>query len=99
MVSFRPITKIQCLLDHIGFSITYAYDDLVFVEHNVFLLQFEKGNEHIALFLNVQSDQDKREKLIKNLQKAGSACELTVAYKGLFSLEQKDNNEISISFF
>ena len=33
------------LLEELGHEVTYAYDDLVFVNHNGFLLQFDNTGE------------------------------------------------------
>lgn len=98
MVPFRPITRIQEMLDSIGLSITYAYDDLVFIEHNAFLLLFEKEHKHISLYLNVQSEKAEREGIINKLQTAASERDLIITSKGFFEMEQLENSKIAIRF-
>ena len=42
---YRPLGLVKQLLEEIGIEVTYAYEDLVFVQHNPILLQFGKVGE------------------------------------------------------
>ena len=42
---YRPLGVVKQLLEEIGMEITYAYDDLIFIQHNPVLLQFGKVGE------------------------------------------------------
>lgn len=41
-VPYRPLGLVKEALEQIGIEVSYAYEDLVFIQHNHFLLQFGK---------------------------------------------------------
>ncbi len=68
-VPYRPLGIIKTILESLGFEVTHCYEDLVFVEHNAFLLRMEEKGEEVSLLFNMESDEDKRDEiaaLIKN---------------------------------
>lgn len=42
---YRPLGMVKAMLETIGIEITYSYEDLIFIQHNHFLLQFGKSDE------------------------------------------------------
>ena len=58
---FRSIVNIKTIIEHSGLSISYLYDDLIFVKHNAYILRFddEKPN-HFFLHFNEESDEAER---------------------------------------
>lgn len=55
----RPLGVLREIMEAIGFEATYAYDDLVFASHNVFMVQFpEHAGEPLRLFFNKDCEED-----------------------------------------
>lgn len=45
---YRPLGYIREVVNQLGLEVTYIYEDLVYIEHNAFLLQMgDRGKSHI----------------------------------------------------
>ena len=98
-IPFRPLIKVHELMYQIGYEPGYAYDDLVFSNDAVFLLQFGV-EEHYALKLFVNKDCEKVEmqRIINKIMHEHNK-ELVVNYAGMFSLQyKKGSGKIEILF-
>lgn len=87
--------------DATNLDISYAYEDLVFSEHGLFLLQFR--NPEGTLFdcwFNHEIDEPDEIRLFDSLVKTGTLNTATITYKGHFKLHQTVGTEqIHIEFF
>jgi hypothetical protein len=76
----------------------YAYDDLVFSDYGVLLVQFDENKEHhLRCFFNKDYDQENQKNTLKKLEEASRANQFAVELRGYFDLEQVDG-EIKINF-
>lgn len=99
-VPYRPLGHIREMINALGLEVTYIYDDLVYVEHNAFLLQMGEQGEVVYLYFNTESAPGQRDEITGQLEKAGRARELAVQRKGTFSMVQvPDDERIEMSFF
>lgn len=94
----RPLGIVKEMIDATGLSVTHVWDDLVFIEHNAFILQFGEKGEDISLHFNTDSEEDKRDEIITKLIAEGQKQGLVVSYVGTYSLMQKDDENIDIEF-
>jgi hypothetical protein len=94
----KPLTRIQYLVEKLGLKITYAYDDLVFIEHNAFLLKMGVRGEDVFAYVNVEADEKEYPAIIEKLIAEGAKEELIVKYSGRFKLTDAGNEQISIEF-
>lgn len=97
----RPLGIVKEIVEESGLTVTYAYDDLVFVENNPFLIRFddEKGN-HLQLFFNKDCEANAATALEQKLEKASLARNMTITNCGRYELKQKEGSEeIEIAFF
>jgi hypothetical protein len=97
-VPLKPLNRIQFVLDKLGLKITYAYDDLVFVEHNAFLLKMGERGEDIYVYVNVEADKKEYPAIIEKLIGEGIKEELIVTCNGRFKLTDSGNEQIQIEF-
>ena len=88
-MSYRPLGLVKDMLGSMGLAITYAYEDLVFVEHNAFLLAFEEGA--VGLHLNVDCPPEEADALVERATAAGAAVDLTVLPRGRYELSADDD--------
>jgi hypothetical protein len=99
-VPLKPLGIIKEMLDGIGLQITYAYDDLLFVEHNAFLLQMGKLGEEVLLYFNTESAREKRDDITNLLKECGRQYRFQVNRKGTYSIVQNEQqNELQLQFF
>ena len=93
------LTPLLQLVEEMGLEITYAYDDLVFVEHSAFLFQFLKKRT-LALYFNKDCPDNDAIRLEQQIKSIGEKNNMTITRKGKFSISQKENEEIlDIVFF
>ncbi len=88
---FRDLEKARLIIkEGVGLDLTYAYDDLVFSEHGVIILQFDDNHEG-GFFCHFHEDcvEEERVKMVAGLVEAGKNMGCDVRIKGRFSLEQK----------
>ncbi len=85
-VPFRPLGIIKMLLETLGFEVTHCYEDLVFIEHNAFLLRMEEKGEEVSLLFNTDSDIDKRNEIEELLKNAGNEYNLRISCSGTYQM-------------
>lgn len=98
-MSIKPLGKLKELVESAGMKISYAYEDLVFLDHNAFLLQF--GNDGRTIFIHTNSEADTGETAegVSRLKKAASAVTDIAFTDGVFyTLTQVEDYNISIKF-
>lgn len=97
---FRPLGKALNVAQSTSLEVTYTYDDLIFVQHNPFLLRFdEKDINTLHLHFNTDCEEDEAKKLSKVLIKAAKMEGLALVEDIEFSMEQKEGTEeIEIRF-
>ncbi|BBO85724.1 hypothetical protein DSCO28_62900 [Desulfosarcina ovata subsp. sediminis] len=100
MTHFRPLGIAKEIVNETGLDVTYAYDDLVFVEHSPFLIKFDDDKpNNLKLFFNVDCETDAAQKLEIQLRQAAEERKFTIEPCGRFELVPKpDTEELDIRF-
>ncbi|WP_372755550.1 hypothetical protein [Labilibaculum sp.] len=95
--TYRELTKIKELIEELGFFISYPFDDLLFVDSNAFLIQFndEKANAFF-LYFNQTLHTDAMENIRGRIEDLATTKKIHIAEKGLFQLQQKADSEDEI---
>lgn len=98
--TLRPLGTVMQVLEELGHKVTYAYDDLVFTEHNDFLLQFSNCAPELSLFFNTQCSHQQVEKIEQQLIPSADRVGLSIVTKGRYSVTGSDDDEnLKIEFF
>ena len=98
-VPYRPLGLIKELLENNGFAITHCYEDLIFVEHNAFLLQMGEKGEEVRLVFNADCHGNARKEIERTLIPAGGTKGLQITAKGTYSVTPNEQDStISIAF-
>ncbi len=92
-VPLRPLGLAKDLIEAVGLDVTYVYDDLIFIEHNAFLLQMEEQGENIGVWFNTESTSADRPEITTKLKAAGKELSLKVSDKGTFSIARQGDDE------
>ena len=93
-IPIRPLGKVKELVESIGLDISYAYDDIVFSDHSLFILQFNDNNPNLlTLYFNIDCEEEEQASVQSKLIMAAKSFGLTIQYKSTFALTQVENEE------
>lgn len=101
-ISYRSLTPIKEVIEETGFNISYPYDDLIFIESNAFLIQYDDTEENaMFLYFNKELNDATSKDLEKKLMQSGKKKKISIVTQGKFSLAQKENSEeeLELKFF
>lgn len=94
----KPLGKITAILADLGLEVTYAYDDLVFVQHSAFLLQFIDESANLKLFINTECEQAVAEQVEKQITEAHAKHGFNIVPSGQFTITENKDETINIEF-
>lgn len=99
-IEFRPLNKVHQFMNEIGYEPGYAYDDLVFSNDAIFIIQFSDTNpKDLKLFINKDCIDSESDRIKTQFKVRAQEEKFLVNYSGNFSLEQKEESkEIQINF-
>lgn len=98
-IPFRPLGILTAALENLGYQVTHCYEDLVFIEHNAFLLRMEEKGEKVSLFFNTDSEPDQRATIAEALTNAGRQHRLTITRLGTYRMTPNGgDNSLSLEF-
>ncbi|NLD99494.1 MAG: hypothetical protein GX640_06430 [Fibrobacter sp.] len=97
-IPYRPLGHVVNVVETLGLDVTYSYEDLVFVEHNAFLLRMGEKSKAVFLYFNTESTVSERKPLTDKLIAAGKQQGLHIRLAGLYSMSQKENEQTEIIF-
>jgi len=100
-VQFYELDKVRFIIkEATDLDVAYAYDDLVFSEHGVFIIQFDsKSPNSLICWFNEECIDTERHTIFKSLTSHAYANGMKIVYKGKFEMAQKEGEEqISIKF-
>lgn len=98
MTEQRQLGKVTALLAGLGLEVTYAYDDLVFVQHSAFILQFTEAPEQLKLFINTECDPAEANDTASNIIAAFDKAGFIVMPVGRFFLTPNEDQTLNIEF-
>jgi hypothetical protein len=100
-VIFRPLDKAIEIAESTGLGVSYAYEDLVFSDNSVFILQFDDTNKNnLLVHFNNDCEPTLVENLISVLTEKSKEKDFQLIRKGTFSLSEiEGTEELQISFY
>ncbi|MEI6758445.1 MAG: hypothetical protein FDX18_03435 [Chlorobium sp.] len=97
--SLRPLGTVIQLLEELGHEVSYAYEDLVFVNDNDFLLQFENTGPVLNLFFNQSCQKTAVDTIEQSIIPAADKIGLSIIKKGLYNVTEQPDENLKIEFF
>ncbi len=99
-IEFYELEKVRFIIkDGSGLDIAYAYEDLVFSEHAIFIFQFDKqSSDSVFCWFNQDCIETDRISILNSLSKSASLNNMKLINKGKFELTQHENEQISVNF-
>lgn len=98
IMSQRPLGKVTALLADLGLEVTYAYDDLVFVQHSAFILQFTEDPAQLKLFINTECDATEANNVASTIVLEFDKAGFSVLPVGRFFLTPNEDQTLNIQF-
>ena len=100
-IAFLPLAEVKMMLEETGNDVSYAYDDLIFVEHTAFLIQFDDEKpENLKLFFNTEIIKAESDSIEKKLAPIAKKRKFNLINCGYFTLKEKeDSEELDVLFF
>ena len=99
-IEFYELEKVRFIVkDACEIDIAYAYEDLVFSEHGLFIIQFLENTKELGCWFNKECLETNKVNMFNALAKSATLNGLELKYKGKFELSQKEGkDEIDIQF-
>lgn len=98
VIPYRPLGLIANTIEETGLSVSYSYEDLIFVESNVILLRMCENPKEVLLYSNENCAEADAKDLEIRMVIAARKEGLQMSYSGKFKLEQLPDKEVNISF-
>ena len=99
-MSLRPLGLATEIIDDLKLEVTYAYDDLLFVQHNTFIVQFDDAQKkNFRVYFNIECEAETVTRLEQALSAAARARECLIENGGKFELvTQEGASEFQLRF-
>lgn len=97
-MSLRKLGVVREIIEAAGMNISHAYDDLVFLDHNAFLLQFTDEQDKLLLHSNHEADKAALKDAIAKLKGVARAHAMTLIDGCDYSLSPADDENLRLEF-
>lgn len=100
-IILHNLEKIRFIIkDATNLDIAYAYDDLVFSEHAILLIQFDLTDSNkLYVWFNKETDPAVKNEMFRSLCVSSDLNKVMLECKGLFEMNQIEGEEnISLKF-
>ena len=94
----KPLGIITAILADLGLEVTYAYDDLVFIQHSAFLLQLTDEPKTLKLFTHSDCDVKEANTVVSNIVLSFDQSGFIVNPSGRYTLKQNEDETLSLTF-
>lgn len=93
-----PLGKVKQIVEAIGMGVSYAHEDLVFLEHNAFLLEFTGSESEVLVHLNIEGNEEELIDDLVRLQDEAESAGLQFNEGCPYRLSEVDEENIRIEF-
>lgn len=97
-MGLKPLGMVKTIVEEAGMDISYAYEDLVFLEHSSFLLQFVDNDLEMKVHVNSEADEVTVRGDIARLQDIALRHGMEFVCDGLYTLTMEGEDGIRIEF-
>ncbi len=94
----NPLGIIKNIVDEAGMGISYVYEDLVFLEHNSYLLQFTDNDQEVLVHKNSEAEEAMVSCDINRLQEIALSNKMRFVAGNVYLLSQDDDENIRLEF-
>jgi len=91
---FRELSPIKELVEELGFTISYPFDDLLFVDSNAFLVQFNDSEANsFFIYFNESLNPLAAKELGNKITSLACTKKIQIKLEGKFQLTQKNEHD------
>lgn len=91
---YRPLGKLSNIINATSLEMVYAYDDLVFSDHAVFIFRFDASDPNLLfLYFNKDCEQETVFTYEKQLREKAEMEGFKICSVGVFQLQQIEGKE------
>lgn len=92
-IPYRPLGMIATMLEGLGFQPTHFHEDLVFVEHNAFLVQMGEEGKDLHVWFNVDCESGKTGDIMDAFQSQAEVFDFNIQQSGTYKMVANSENE------
>ena len=97
-MSLKQLGVVKDIVESAGMGISYAYDDLVFINHNALLLQFIDKKSELVIHVNSEADESAIQGDIIRLKAEATAKKMSLKDGIKYTLSQGEDENIRLEF-
>lgn len=97
-MGIRQLGIVKEIVESAGMGISYTYEDLVFIEHNAFLLQFTSNDNELLIHINQEADGSVIQGDIARLKAEASTKKMIFRDGTYYTISQGDDENINLEF-
>ena len=94
----RKLGVVREIVESIGMEISHVYEDLVFLNHNGFLLRFTDKDNSICMHRNCEAEEQALEDALAILADAATRQGMTFVQDVPYAVSQTGEEELRIAF-
>lgn len=94
----RPLGTVTEIIESAGMEVSYAYEDLVFLEHSGFLLEFTNRKNEVLIHINEEVVENDLPALLLLMQKKAEERAMVFNIGRYYRLHQQGDGNIHIEF-
>ncbi len=98
-IPHRALGIVREIAAEMGHEVTYAYEDLVFMDHNAYLFQFAPEPHILNLYFNIEFPGNESDEMTSKLVTAAAKRDMQIVRKGHYELAQKPDDNLEVKFF
>ncbi len=93
----KPLGKITAILAECGFEVTYAYDDLVFIESSAFIIQFTDDPTVMKIFRHVDTEPKAAGEAEKTILEEHAKKGFSILPSGQFNITENEGDDETVN--
>lgn len=97
-MGLKQLGIVKEIVEAAGMGISYTYEDLVFIEHNAFLLQFADKDNEVLIHINQEAEGSTIQADIARLKAEASARKMILRDGIYYTINQGDDENIHLEF-
>ena len=90
---------VKNIVEEAGLGISYAYEDLVFLDHNSYLLQFTDKEQKVFVCINKEADLAALAPEIARLTAIAIGHKMKFVGGDQYTLSEADDESVTIEFY
>ncbi|MDD5759185.1 MAG: hypothetical protein PHI06_08895 [Desulfobulbaceae bacterium] len=97
-MGLKQLGIVKEIVESAGMGISYTYEDLVFIEHNAFLLQFTDKDHELLIHINQEADGSSIQADIARLKAEASVRKMIFRDGIYYTISQGEDENIHLEF-